>query len=485
MMSTPDRTRPPNVLIIMADEHAPQFSGAYGHPTVRSPHIDQLGEEGAVFDAAYANSPLCVPSRMSFMTGRMPHVDGVYDNASPLPSDTVTWAHSLRAAGYDVALAGKQHFVGPDQLHGYRAQISTDLHASAAHPIYSWDDGVPASPKPWHHLERIGPGTTIELETDDEVEEKSLAYIRSREGTDQPWALTASFIAPHFPFVVPEPYWDLYASADIDVPEVTAGDLEAEHPVYARMRSMFGLDDVTEDQVREARRAYYGLVTYLDDKVGRLLAALEETGQDRNTVVVYTADHGEMLGEHGLWRKSTFYEHSARVPLMIKWPGVLSPGRRVSRVVSLVDLTATLVEISGSDHRGRLDGESLLPIAGGNDHGWKDEAVSEYLAHAVRGPMAMLRRGRYKFNYVHGERAELFDLEADPGERHDLSDDPEHRAILDEMRQSLFQRWHPDELDPVVRESQHDRLLIRRALGAAEESAAGASSGLVWGSARN
>ena len=473
----------PNVLIIMADEHAPQFSGVYGHPIAQSPDIDALGEDGVVFDAAYCNSPLCVPSRMSLMTGRLPSSDGVYDNASPLPSDSVTWAHLLRAVGYDVVLAGKQHFIGPDQLHGFRTQISHDLHASALHPIYAWDEGVTPAAKPWYHLETIGPGNTKEIDTDEDVETRSLEYIRSRADSDQPWVLMSSYIAPHFPFVAPREFWNLYDPEQVDMPDLPPGHLESQHPLYGRLRSTFGLEGVTETQIRRARAAYYALVTYLDHKVGRLLAALDETGQAQNTIVVFTADHGEMLGEHGLWRKSTFYEHSARVPLIVRWPGVFAGGRRVPEAVSLVDLVATLVEVAGTEPVAELDGSSLTGLMSGNDRAWKDEAISEYLAHGVLGPMAMLRHGRYKFNYVHEEPPELYDLEEDPGEFTNLADSDEHQPVLDELRNALLTRWDADTLNARVRRSQQDRMLIRRATSDVSTGADSAGA-LEWGTAK-
>ena len=472
----------PNVLIIMADEHAPQFSGVYGHSMVRTPNLDRLGAEGVVFDGAYCNSPLCVPSRMSLMTGRLASADGVYDNASPLPSDTVTWAHLLRSVGYEVALAGKQHFVGPDQLHGFNAQLAHDLHASALHPIYSWDDGVAPATKPWFHFETMGPGITPEIETDDEVERQSLDFIHSKSGSSKPWVLMSSFIAPHFPFIAPQKYWDMYDPDLVDMPEIPPDHLAAQHPLYARLRSTFGVDQVTETQIRRARAGYYALMTYLDDKIGRLLTALDETEQSRDTVVVYTADHGEMLGEHGLWRKSTFYEHSARVPLVVRWPGVATGGRRIDEAVSLIDLVATLIEVAGAEATRPIDGSSLLRLLGGRDPGWKDEALSEYLAHGVLGPMAMLRRGRYKFNYVHGEGPELYDLETDPGEFTNLADSPEHKSVLGELRGALLARWDPEELDSRVRQSQRDRILIRDATTDLTKSA-DSSGALVWGSA--
>lgn len=473
----------PNILILMADEHAPQFSGVYGHPLVRSPNLDRFAGDGVTFDAAYCNSPLCVPSRMSFMTGRFPSAIGVYDNASPLASDTPTWAHLLRSVGYDVTLAGKQHFVGPDRLHGFRAQLAHDLHASAEHPIWSWDDGVPPSPGTWTHLETSGPGTTVEIETDDGVEAATLAYIREQATSDRPWALNASFIAPHFPFVVPEPYWSMYPLDDIDLPDIPAGHLEDQHPVYRTMRAMFGLEGVTEEQVRRARAGYYGLVTYLDDKIGRILAALDETGQTDDTIVVYTADHGEMNGEHGLWRKSVFYEHSARVPLIVRWPGTATRGRRVSEVVSLVDLVAMLADVAGVAPVTPFDGDSLAPLLAGPDPGWKDEAFSEYLAHGVPGPMAMLRQGYLKLNYVHGADPELFDLATDPHELHDVSADPAYERAGADLRSQLLARWDPDRLDTVVRRSQRERMLIRAAEGRGDAPAGGAAAGLTWGTA--
>lgn len=266
----------PNLLIVMADEHAPQFSGAYGHRLVRSPNIDQLAAEGVLFEHAYCNSPLCVPSRMSFMTGRYLHQIGVWDNGSPLASDAVTWAHLLRAAGYDVVLSGKQHFVGPDQLHGFRAQLARDLHAEQAHPIFDWADGTPAAPAPWPGLAKAGPGVTTEIEVDDQAEAAALAYLRDPVRRRQPWALNVSFIAPHFPLIVPQRFWEQYSPEDVDLPTLPPGHLEQQHAVYQRMRRMYGLIDFPEAQARCGRAAYYGLITYRDEKIGRLLATLED-----------------------------------------------------------------------------------------------------------------------------------------------------------------------------------------------------------------
>jgi choline-sulfatase len=471
----------PNILVIMSDEHAPQFSGFGGHPLVKTPHLDQLAARGVLFRNAYCNSPLCVPSRMSFMTGRYPHHNGAYDNATALSSDAVTWAHLLRAAGYDAALAGKQHFVGPDQLHGFQAQLAFDLHASNHHGVFDWAKGTPAAARPWPGVAQAGPGTTREIEVDDAVEAAALAYLRDPARKERPWALDVGFIAPHFPLVVPERHWEMYPPDEVDLPELPPGHLERQHPVFTRMRGMFGAAEVfPEAQVRRARAAYYGLITYLDDKVGRLMAALEETGQLDNTLVLYTSDHGEMNGEHGMWRKSNFYEQSARVPLILSWPQGLPAGRVVSPTVSLVDAVAAMVEAAGTEPVAALDGDSLLPLARGDAGaaaGWKDEAFGEYLAHGVARPVAMLRRGRYKLIYSLDDAPILFDLEADPGEFDDLGSDPAHAAVLDELRTALLAHWDPIALERRVRQEQKERILIRAAVRGERQPADAAGAG--------
>ena len=452
----------PNILLIMTDEHAPMYSAAYGHPLVQTPCMDQLAQEGATFDNAYCNSPLCLPSRMSFMTGRYIHQIGAYDNASPLPSDTVTWAHMLRAVGYDVALAGKQHFCGPDQLHGFGAQLARDLHAELCGTA-DWSKGTPAAAKPWGGVAAAGPGTTTEIEVDDLVEERSIAYLRDPARKEQPWALNASFIAPHFPLVVPDRYFELYPLDQIDMPEIPPGHLENQHPVHQRMRSMFGAADFPESEVRRARAAYYGLITYLDEKIGRLLQVLEETGQRENTVIVHFSDHGEMNGEHGMWRKSSMYEASSRVPLQISWLGQIAGGQRIGEVVSLVDLVATITDLAAAPSVAPLDGDSLVGLMQGQREGWKDEAFCEYLAHGVQRPTAMLRRGRYKLNYSLGDRSELYDIESDPNEFNDLAESVEHAPVLAQLQERLLAAWDPVAIEEQVLQSQRERLLIERA----------------------
>ncbi len=452
--------QPPNILLIISDEHAPMYSGPYGHPLVKTPHMDRLAEDGVTFTNAYCNSPLCMPSRMSFMTGRYIHHIGAWDNAAPLRPDAITWAHILRDAGYDVVLSGKQHFGGLDQLHGFRTQLARDLHAERKHGLTDWENGTPQASLPWQGPAKAGPGTTEEIKVDDLAEEEALKYLHDPARKEQPWVLNVSFISPHFPLVVPQRFWDLYPLNEIDLPDIPDGHLENQHPVYQRMRRMFGCVDFPEELVRRARAGYYGLITYLDEKIGNLLQTLEETNQLENTVVIYTSDHGEMNGEHGMWRKSNFYEASVRVPLQIMLPDSISERRQIDEVVSLVDLTATLVDIAGGDSIAQLDGDSLIPLLQDHADDWKDYAFSEYLAHGVERPMAMLRKGNYKYNYSLGDPPELYNISEDPEEFQNLANLPQYQKICDEMKTQLLDEWDPMQIEEQVRESQKARILI-------------------------
>ncbi len=478
----------PNFLVIMSDEHGSMFSSAYGHPIVRTPAMDRLAGEGTTFDAAYCNSPLCVPSRLSFMTGRYVSRCKGWDNAVPLPSDAMTWPYLLRSAGYDAVLSGKMHLIGPDSLHGFRAQLAYDPHggvpndeATAAqlglsphgrHPIHPWSDGVPTAGEPWPDVSQAQSGTTPMIDADDAIEEAALDYLRTSATQSQPFALCVGFVAPHFPFVVPEPYFSMYYPDNTDMPANPPGHLDSLPPAAQRLRQAFGFHGYPEEEVRRARAAYYGLISYVDDKIGRLLDALDDLGLAENTVVVHTSDHGESLGEHGLWRKMNFYEQSARVPLQIRWPGVVPPGNRIAGAASLVDVTATMLDVAGftdADLRAsQLDGDSLLPLMTGRDVEWKDEAFVEHLAHGTDRARAMVRQGKWKLAYSHGKppEIELYDLENDLGEFDNLAELPAHKGIQETLTARVVELWgDPDRLTTEIEDSQDARLLIRTAAG--------------------
>ena len=474
----------------MTDEHGAQFSGTYGHPFIRTPAMDRLAVEGVTFDAAYCNNPLCVPSRLSFMTGRHTHHCAGWDNATPLAPDAVTWPHLLRAQGYDVALSGKMHLIGDDHLHGFQEQLARDLHSELEHPIFPWERGIPEAREPWPGVVRTesrvppgpdgeeavaaedaatpptGPGRTPEIDADDAAVEAALAFLRQRAhgSAERPFALCVGLIAPHFPFVVPEPFFSQYFPRHADLPHLPAGHLEALPPAAQRLRQAFGFGGHTELQVRRARAAYYGLVSYADDKLRQLLEALDELGLADDTLVIHTSDHGEMLGEHGLWRKMSFYEQSARVPLQVRWPGRAAEGRRVRECVSLVDVTATIVAAAGAGSpTAPMDGHNLAKLLAGADPEWRDEAFAEHTAHGTDRPRAMLRQGNWKLCLSGGDdlEPELYHLGDDALELVNRAGDPAVVAVEERMRAALLERWDWRRIDREVRASQRRRQLIR------------------------
>lgn len=458
----------PNFLIIMSDEHGGMFSSAYQHPLVETPNMERLAEEGVTFDAAYCNAPLSVPSRICFMTGQHNwHCKG-WDNATPMRSDAMTWPYLLRAQGYDVVLSGKMHLVGRDNLHGFRRQLAKDIHAHLRHPIYLWKDGIPRATRPWPGVYEAGPGRTVEIEADDQAEEAAVAYLKEAARKEQPFALCVGPIAPHFPFVVPEPYFSRYYPEKVDLPNNPPGHLENLPPAAQRLRTAFGFWSYTEEQVLRARAAYYGLISYVDDKIGRLLDTLDAVGLAENTVVVYTSDHGDMLGEHGLWRKMSFYEQSERIPMLVRWPGAVLAGRRIGQCVSLIDLSATILDIGGvsieeQKEKWEIDGDTMLALMQGQDEGWKDEAFAEHNAHGTDRARAMVRRGAWKLCYTHGDPPEfqLYDLASDPGEFDNLAGRPEHSETQERLFNRINQLWDAERVTQEVLASQQERYLIR------------------------
>lgn len=461
----------PNLLFIVADQLAPQFLPIYGHPVVKAPAIERLAERGVVFDAAYCNAPLCAPARYALMTGRLPSRIGAWDNATELSAEIPTFAHHLSGLGYRTCLSGKMHFCGPDQLHGFQERLTTDVYPSDFTWTPDWD--APERVLDWFHtmdvVRNAGPCVrSNNLDYDDEVAFTSARYLfnHARQADGRPFCLVASFIHPHDPYTIRPEFWSMYDPAEIDLPAVTAKDAPSD-PHSERLRRAIGMNDPapTPDQVRNARRAYYGAVSYLDGQVGALLQALAETGQAENTVVIFTSDHGDMLGERGLWYKMSWFEHSARVPLIVSFPAAFS-GRRVANAVSHVDVLPTLVDLATGggryDHPTSLEGRSLLPELSGNGGG--DEAIGEYFAEGTGAPLLMIRRGARKFVTCDGDPDQLYALDADPRELRNLAGDPAFGDGIQALRDEARRRWDVARLRDQVLESQRRRRYLAKVM---------------------
>ncbi len=452
----------------MADQLAASALPFYGHPVVRAPHLSALAEEGVVFENAYCNSPLCCPSRASMLTGQLPSKNGAFDNAGLLAADTPTFAHYLRRAGYATSLAGKMHFVGPDQLHGFEERLTTDIYPSD----FGWTpDWTRKERFPWYHnlLSVVQAGvceTSNQLDYDEEVAFRSVRkiYDLARSPDPRPFFLNVSFTHPHDPFAITSEYWDRYDEDEIDLPSIPALPYDELDPHSRRLYEVCALGDYaqTPARVRRARRAYYGMISYIDDKVGQLVEALERTGLRENTLVLFTADHGEMLGERGLWYKMSFFEPSARIPLLVHAPGRFDP-KRVAENVSLVDMLPTLTELAGgvTDYVSPLEGQSLLPLLEGTEDAAVERTVyGEMLGEGAVAPLLMIRRGRYKYIYSPPDPEQLFDVEADPLERTNLADKHQFTDLRRSFYEEVAQRWDVDALHEAVVSSQQRRRFI-------------------------
>jgi choline-sulfatase len=462
-------TKQPNFLILMADQLTARALPAYGNRIAKTPHIDALATEGVVFDAFYCNSPLCAPSRFSTLSGRQVSAIGAYDNAAEFPSHVPTFAHYLRRAGYQTILSGKMHFCGADQLHGFEERLTTDIYPADFGWTPDWER-FEQRPSWYHTMDSVtqaGSCTrTNQIDFDDEVvfqaRQKLFDLARSRD--TRPFCMVASMTHPHDPYVIPQTYWDRYAGVKIDMPRVAASGVPLD-PHSRRLRHVCGLDlqPVNDEQTLAARRAYYGAVSYVDDQIGVLRQALVDARFADNTIVLLFADHGDMLGERGLWYKMNFFEPACRIPLIVHAPPLFAAAR-VPTAASLVDILPTLCELggAGADYATPLDGTSLKPrLEGGLG---TDEVIGEYLAEGAIAPLVMIKRGPYKFVHSPVDPDQLYDLDNDPDELRNRAADPNHAARMREFRAEAGRRWDLPALHATVIANQKQRHQVYEAL---------------------
>jgi choline-sulfatase len=492
----------PNVLFVMVDQLPPGLTGTYGHDVVETPNLDRLAADGVRFDAAYTPCPLCGPARDSVVTGRHVSAIGAWDNATPLSDDAVTYGHYLSREGYDPVLSGKMHFVGADQLHGFDRRLTTDIYpADFRWTPYRDVDGGEVGREPQaiggHASLYVDEGVEVDrwseyLSYDEETHFRALEYLHARgeereggesraddgdedesggEGFEedddgaQPFHLTVSYHHPHDPFWPPQEYWEQYADAPIDLPEVP-DDMVAHRSAMDEWLNEWHetaeYDLLDPESLRRVRRAYYGLVSYVDDKLGELLDALEENGLAEDTVVIFTSDHGDMLCERGMVQKRCFYEPSSRVPLVARFPDGRYAGETCETPVSLLDLLPTFLDLAGVEEADRLpcDGRSLLETLEGD----ADDRVvfSEYHGEGVRAPCFMARRGDHKYVHVHGHDQQLFDLSEDPDEWTDLSG--ERTGVVEELRSEILDTFDPESIADAVTKSIRRRTLVHDAM---------------------
>lgn len=459
----------PNFLIFMVDQLSGCFFPDGPADWLHVPNLAALAERSTRFANCYCASPLCSPARASFMSGLLPSRTGVYDNAAEFASDIPTFAHHLRRAGYHTCLAGKMHFVGPDQLHGFEERLTTDVYPAD----FGWtpDYRSPGKRIDWwyHNLGSVVTAgvaeTTNQLEFDDEVayHAKRKIHDLARGGDDRPWCVTVSFTHPHDPYVARRKYWDLYEDCQHLLPAVPALDYSDLDNHSARIfdANDWRQYDITDDDIRRSRRGYFAAISYLDEKIGEILDAVEATGQ--SATILFLSDHGDMLGERGLWFKMSFFDGSSRVPLMISSPS-MAPGC-VTTPVSALDVAPTLCALAHApldESDLPTDGEDLVAII---QRGSRLRPVAmEYAAEASCAPMVSLRVDRWKYNRCAADPEQLFDMDADPHELSNLAAQNQHGATLARLRELSDQLWDIDRFDAEVRQSQARRHVVYQAL---------------------
>ncbi len=460
----------PNILVIQADQLAANYIGAYHNPIASTPHIDSLASNGAIFDSAYTNFPLCAPSRFSMMSGQLASTIGAYDNGAEFASSIPTFAHYLRNLDYQTCLVGKMHFVGADQLHGFEQRLTTDIYPGDFGWTGDWTEVRPSFANDVVTFTNAGVCLrNVQLEYDDEVchRARRKIYDLARANDERPFLLFTSFTHPHDPFQCRPEHWDRYRHDDIDMPVVNTAQADMD-PYSLRLMEQYALkgNSPNQEQVRVARHAYYGSVSYVDDLVGELLHVLKETGLYDNTVILLTTDHGEMLGEHGLWYKKSFYEEACRIPLIISHPQI--DPRRVAANVSLVDLLPTLLELAGDTRQSSLvepvAGHSLWGLATDSASSWDHPVLAENLAEGSTTPLLMARQGDHKYIYSAVDPEQLFDLAQDPNEQTNQFANPDYQETCQTLSQLVQQHWDVETLARDIFASQRRRLFLREAL---------------------
>jgi choline-sulfatase len=441
----------PNILVIMSDEHNARVMGCMNDGVIQTPSLDALAKRGVVFENCYCNSPLCVPSRLSFTSGKYASRVGGWSNSCWLPSpDYPSLPSAVKGAGYDAYLCGKMHYdascrYGFTEIGGNR----NDHTMTGKGKRRAADDLAPA-PGYSKRFENchIGETSTV-LEHDRNVTKGTIEFLQTRKATDAPFFLLSGYLAPHFPLIIPEKYWLPY-QGKIPMPVIPDGFLDGMPLNYKHLRLGFHVENVPGDVVRRSRELYYGLVQWVDEEIGKVLKVLASSGVADNTVVIYTSDHGENMGEHGLWWKNCVYDTAARVPLIVSWPARWNGGQRRTQVCSLVDVVQTIADLCDAKTPDDWNGDSMSAWLDDATTPWKDFAVSEYYAHNIASGYSMLRAGDFKYVYHarptkhHEPERELYNLKADPGEFTNLAKQSGYADRINAMHLALVKEIGED-----------------------------------------
>jgi choline-sulfatase len=444
--------RRPNLLVIMSDQHNPHVMGCSGDGLVRTPNLDRLAEGGVRFEHAYCGSPLCVPSRMTFLASLHASEIDVWSNHCVLGSDVPTFAHQLSAAGYDTVLCGRMHFHHADHRHGFAKRLVGDVTPQwpgCAGPKLG-DIPLATTGQDRRAVETAGPGRTSYQAYDRAVTDGAIDYLRTHNHeSDNPFCMVVGHVLPHCPFVCPKKLYDEYYDK-IDIPRLTEEAMDTMHPAMEKWRKVRDIEHpLSDEEIRCARAAYYGMVTMYDAMIGEIMDAVDDSGQADDTAIFYTSDHGDMAGEKEMWWKSSFFEGSASVPLIASWPGKFTQGKVVEQPVSLLDIGPTLIEVAEAESLPISSGESLLaPLTGGEAAGDSTrEIFSENCGRGGERPSRMIVQWPWKLIHYDGfDMPQLFNLQDDPAEANDRACDPACLEIRDALHDRVCEGWDADRI---------------------------------------
>ncbi len=451
--------QPTNMLYIISDQHNRNLLGCYGHPMVQTPNLDRLSEQGTRFTNAYTNCPICVPARASLATGRYVHQIGNWDNGHPYTGNAPSWHHRLREQGLNATSIGKLHFKGQGTDHGFTEEIEPLNVVDGIGDVLGCIREQPPFRNKRPGIREAGPGDSTYLQYDQRNADNAIKWLQEHRDDEKPWCLFLSYVCPHPPYISPPDLYDIYDPDELPMPPQWRTQDWPDHPAMDYFRRFFTFDpQFPEAIIRQLNAAYYGVCTYLDSQIGRVLNTLDELELTDTTRIIYTTDHGEHLGGRGIYGKFTMYEESAAVPFLMAGPDVPT-GKVVETPVSLVDSYPTILEAVGAQQTeadADLPGESLWTIAQEEN---RDRTVfSEYHAIGAQNGAYMLRNRQYKYIYHVNNPPQLFDTTDDPEECRDLAQSPEHREIMENFERELHDLIDPETVDAQAKTSQREMI---------------------------